>query len=75
MTASSTSAVSATAPRGGYLKRLVQAHHLHHATTSKEGGVSFGFVLARDPTALKAELKVQREAGAGEAARRPRGCR
>jgi len=50
-------------PRGGYLKRLVQAHNLHHATTSKEGGVSFGFVLARDPAALKAELKRQREAG------------
>jgi beta-carotene 3-hydroxylase len=50
-------------PRGGYLKRLVQAHHLHHATLSKEGGVSFGFVFARDPVALKAELKVQREAG------------
>jgi beta-carotene 3-hydroxylase len=50
-------------PRGGYLKRLVQAHNLHHATTSKEGGVSFGFVFARDPAALKAELKAQREAG------------
>ena len=50
-------------PRGGYLKRLVQAHNLHHATTSKEGGVSFGFVLARDPAALSAELKAQREAG------------
>lgn len=50
-------------PRGGYLKRLVQAHNLHHATTSKEGGVSFGFVFARDPAVLKAELKRQREAG------------
>ncbi len=50
-------------PRRGYLKRLVQAHHLHHATTSKEGGVSFGFVLARDPAALKAELARQRDAG------------
>ena len=50
-------------PRGGYLKRLVQAHNLHHATTSKKGGVSFGFVLARDPAALKAELRRQRDAG------------
>jgi beta-carotene 3-hydroxylase len=50
-------------PRRGYAKRLVQAHNLHHATTSKEGGVSFGFVFARDPAALKAELKAQREAG------------
>ena len=50
-------------PRGGYAKRLVQAHHLHHATVSREGGVSFGFVLVRDPAALKAELKRQHAAG------------
>jgi len=50
-------------PRRGYLKRLVQAHHLHHATIGKEGGVSFGFVVAQDPAKLKAELKRQREAG------------
>jgi beta-carotene 3-hydroxylase len=50
-------------PRGGYLKRLVQAHHLHHATVGKEGGVSFGFVWARRPEELKQELKRQRAAG------------
>lgn len=50
-------------PRSGYARRLIQAHRLHHATTSKEGGVSFGFVLARDPAALKRELKAQRDAG------------
>ena len=50
-------------PRSGYAKRLVQAHKLHHATIGKEGGVSFGFVFARDPAKLKAELKRQREAG------------
>ena len=50
-------------PRGGYAKRLVQAHKLHHATVGKHGGVSFGFVFARDPAKLKAELKQQREAG------------
>ncbi len=50
-------------PKSGYAKRLVQAHNLHHATVGKEGGVSFGFVLARDPVKLKAELKAQREAG------------
>jgi beta-carotene 3-hydroxylase len=50
-------------PRRGYAKRLVQAHKLHHATIGKEGGVSFGFVFARDPAVLKAELKIQREAG------------
>ena len=50
-------------PRRGYLKRLVQAHNLHHATVGKEGGVSFGFVLARDPARLKRELAAQHEAG------------
>jgi len=50
-------------PKGGYAKRLVQAHKLHHATRSKEGGVSFGFVFARDPAKLKAELAAQRDAG------------
>lgn len=50
-------------PKRGYAKRLVQAHKLHHATVGREGGVSFGFVFARDPAKLKAELKVQREAG------------
>lgn len=50
-------------PRRGYARRLVQAHKLHHATTSKEGGVSFGFVVARDPAALKRELRAQRQAG------------
>ena len=50
-------------PKRGYAKRLVQAHKLHHATIGKEGGVSFGFVFARDPAKLKAELKAQREAG------------
>ena len=50
-------------PRKGYARRLVQAHKLHHATVGKEGGVSFGFVFARDPAMLKQELKAQREAG------------
>jgi beta-carotene 3-hydroxylase len=50
-------------PKSGYAKRLVQAHKLHHATIGKEGGVSFGFVWARDPAVLKQELKAQREAG------------
>lgn len=52
-------------PKKGYAKRLVQAHKLHHATTTREGGVSFGFVLARDPAKLKTELKRQREIAGG----------
>lgn len=50
-------------PKHGYAKRLVQAHKLHHATVGKQGGVSFGFVFARDPLVLKQELKAQRAAG------------
>jgi len=50
-------------PKRGYAKRLVQAHKLHHATVGKEGGVSFGFVFARDPAALKQDLAAQRKAG------------
>ncbi len=50
-------------PKRGYAKRLVQAHKLHHATVGKEGGVSFGFLVARDPSDLKADLRRQREAG------------
>jgi beta-carotene 3-hydroxylase len=46
-------------PRRGYAKRLVQAHKLHHATSGKEGGVSFGFIFAGDPVKLKARLREQ----------------
>ena len=50
-------------PRKGYARRLVQAHRLHHATVGKEGGVSFGFLYARDPVRLKQELAAQRDRG------------
>ena len=50
-------------PKRGYAKRLVQAHKLHHATIGREGGVSFGFVIAGRPEKLKAELRRQRSAG------------
>ena len=50
-------------PKRGYAKRLVQAHKLHHATIGKEGGVSFGFIFARDPVVLKKELREQRKNG------------
>lgn len=44
-------------PRSRYMKRIVQAHRLHHAVETKEGTVSFGFIWAPKPEALKAELK------------------
>jgi beta-carotene 3-hydroxylase len=39
------------------MKRLVQAHRLHHAAHTKDGCVSFGFIWAKDVRKLKAELK------------------
>lgn len=42
--------------RSSYMKRIVQAHRLHHAVESKEGCVSFGFLVTPRPEALKREL-------------------
>ncbi len=44
-------------PKRGYLKRLVQAHKLHHAVTTQGGNVSFGFVLAPNPQKLREKLR------------------
>jgi beta-carotene 3-hydroxylase len=44
-------------PRGGYLKRLYQAHRLHHAVQGREGCVSFGFLWAPSPQRLKRQLQ------------------
>jgi len=50
-------------PRSDYMKRIVQAHRLHHAVESKHGTVSFGFLVAPRPEALKAELARRNRAG------------
>jgi beta-carotene 3-hydroxylase len=50
-------------PRSTYMKRIVQAHRLHHAVETKHGTVSFGFLWALRPDALKAELKRRDRAG------------
>ena len=50
-------------PRSRYMKRIVQAHRLHHAVETKHGTVSFGFLWAPRPEALKAELKRRGRAG------------
>ncbi|WP_448662765.1 sterol desaturase family protein [Sphingomonas sp. CJ20] len=44
-------------PRSSYMKRIVQAHRLHHAVGTKHGTVSFGFLWAPRPEMLKAQLK------------------
>jgi beta-carotene 3-hydroxylase len=44
-------------PKSEYMKRIIQAHRLHHVVETKHGTVSFGFIWAPKPEALKAELK------------------
>jgi beta-carotene 3-hydroxylase len=44
-------------PKHGYLKHLVQAHRMHHATHGREGAVSFGFLYAPPIRRLKAALQ------------------
>ncbi len=50
-------------PRSAYMKRIIQAHRLHHATETKDGSVSFGFIWAPRPQVLKAELARRGHAG------------
>ena len=44
-------------PRTGYLRRIYQAHRLHHATHGRDGSVSFGFLWSAPPEKLAAKLK------------------
>ncbi|CAN5325647.1 hypothetical protein BH10PSE13_BH10PSE13_11710 [soil metagenome] len=53
--------------RGRYMKRIVQAHRLHHAVETKAGTVSFGFLVAPPAEVLKARLA----ANAGKGLRAP----
>lgn len=46
-------------PRRGYAKRLLQAHRLHHSVKQRDGGVSFGFLIAPSPARLKQQLAHQ----------------
>lgn len=50
-------------PRSRYMKRIMQAHRLHHAIESKHGAVSYGFLWAPAPARLKAELARRDNAG------------
>ncbi len=44
-------------PQGRYLKRIVQAHRLHHVVETRDGTVSFGFIWAPPIRKLKAQLE------------------
>jgi beta-carotene 3-hydroxylase len=50
----------ARAPRSGYLKRLVQAHRLHHSVRGRDGAVSFGFLYAPPVDRLVKRLRSER---------------
>ncbi|MEA2119000.1 hypothetical protein [Halovibrio sp. HP20-59] len=54
-------------PKSGYLKRLIQAHRIHHAVRTREGAVPFGFLYAPDVRKLKKRLKQQRAASSAGA--------
>jgi beta-carotene 3-hydroxylase len=56
-------------PKSAYMKRIIQAHRLHHAVETKEGTVSFGFLWAPKPEDLKAELNRRGNAGMREPAK------
>ncbi len=47
-------------PKRGYLRRLYQAHRLHHAVEGREDCVSFGFIYAPPVDKLKAELRASK---------------
>lgn len=53
-------------PKSNYMKRIIQAHRLHHVVETKHGTVSYGFLWAPKPEALKAELQRRGNAGVRE---------
>jgi beta-carotene 3-hydroxylase len=40
-----------------YMKRIIQAHGLHHAWNGRDGAVSFGFLYSRPVKAYREELE------------------
>ncbi len=50
-------------PKSNYMKRIMQAHRLHHVVETKDGTVSFGFLWAPKPEVLKAQLAKGGRAG------------
>jgi beta-carotene 3-hydroxylase len=48
------------APRGGYLKRLVQAHRVHHAVRTRDACISFGFLYAAPIARLREAFRETR---------------
>jgi beta-carotene 3-hydroxylase len=40
-------------PSGAYMRRIIQAHLIHHKTHAKDGAVSFGFLYAPPLSSLR----------------------
>ena len=51
--------------RSRFWKRLIQAHRIHHAVTTKQGCVSYGFLMAQPVRKLKAQLAEVQAARSG----------
>lgn len=56
--------------RSAYMKRIVQAHRLHHVVETREGNVSFGFLVAPRADVLKRQLAERSDARLRSARRR-----
>ncbi len=54
-------------PKSRYVKRLIQAHMIHHWTKEREGAVSFGFLYALPIDRLRDRLKRNRAEDASTA--------
>ena len=46
-------------PTRGYLRRVLEAHWVHHSVTTREGTVSFGFLYAEPVEKLRRQLDAQ----------------
>lgn len=46
-------------PTRGYLRRVLEAHWVHHSVTTREGAVSFGFLYAEPVDKLRRQLELQ----------------
>lgn len=44
-----------------WFKRQIQAHRMHHAVSTREGAVSFGFLFVSDVRTLKSRLEARAE--------------
>jgi beta-carotene 3-hydroxylase len=58
-------------PKRGYLKRLLQAHRLHHAVQARNECVSFGFLYAPPVAGLRDEFRARVRSASNGGQREP----